>query len=251
MDTTELPARIFDYIKSLNYRFGLYTTTHSISGINFSTYELLDHFSNDSLIETMAKNCNNGDVIYDIGSNIGSYSIALGKKFPDSEIHSFEPNPRMVTRQKRNIKSNSGGENIHIHTMGLSDDKGTMTFYISNPPNRSSFSRDYVKNVRAIVKETQEVPVNTIDNIIKDNQAPVPDAIKIDVEGHGEAVLKGAENTLMQESPIIFLEPHHTYTTSDMGESKEIDREKTLRPLIEEMGYNIKKEDYEWICTPS
>lgn len=243
-------ARIFDRLKKYNYEYEVFKTNHEIDGITFQTYELLDHFSGDDLLNRMVKESKDVGVIYDIGSNVGSYSIGLARGLPYAEIHAFEPNPEMTSRHRRNISIDNRIKN-NIHTIGISNEVEERTFYIANPPNRSSFSRAYIESVRAVVRQDITVPTTTIDKVVDQEIAPPPDVIKMDIEGHTEAVIEGAENTLATYGPTIYLEPHHTYERTEDGEIQEIDRESRLRPILQNVGYEVQKSGYEWICKPT
>jgi FkbM family methyltransferase len=247
MDLEVLLARVFDRLKSYNYKYSGLTTIHEIDDFYFQTHEIFDHFSGDDLLNRMVEECEESRVIYDIGSNVGSYSIGLAKGLPDAEIHSFEPNPEMVSRHECNLLINDQVKN-HLHTVGISDETGSRTFYVANPPNRSSFSREYVESVGAVIRKGEKVSIGTIDEIVNQEIAPPPDAIKLDVEGHAEAVLRGAKNTLDTFGPTIYLGPHHTYERSEDGDIREINRENKLEPILQNLDYDIEKSDYEWIC---
>ena len=76
------------------------------------------------------------------------------------------------------------------------------------------FSDGYMKFVRGRpTHELTEVPAVSIDKIAAEYGAPTH--IKIDVEGHEAAVLRGGRETLTRFSPKLFLELHSQMLTTD------------------------------------
>ena len=76
------------------------------------------------------------------------------------------------------------------------------------------FSDGYMKFVRERpIRELTEVPAVSIDTIAAEYGAPTH--VKIDVEGHEAAVLRGGRETLTRFSPKLFLELHNHMITTD------------------------------------
>ena len=69
-----------------------------------------------------------GDIVFDIGANIGWYSLSLASRYPKCEIHSFEPLGPIYNAFTRNLSLNSFA-NIHPNNVGLSNIKETVSFY--------------------------------------------------------------------------------------------------------------------------
>jgi FkbM family methyltransferase len=94
----------------------------------------------------------------------------------------IEPNPEMYARLQKFRKHDL---NLNI---GISNKKGTLKYYVMDAPTLNTFSEEEARSLSAkwgkkIVK-TLEIPVDTIDNVIKayaNNQ--YPDFLNIDAEG--------------------------------------------------------------------
>ena len=67
----------------------------------------------------------NNPVFFDVGSNIGSYSINLKKNFPDANIFSFEPNPNTYKK----IKKEALDTDIKFYNIGLGSNIGQDKIY--------------------------------------------------------------------------------------------------------------------------
>jgi FkbM family methyltransferase len=126
-----------------------------------------------------------GDRFLDIGANIGSYSILAGGGVGAAVI-SVEPIPQTFTALRRNVLLNGLEHNIRCVQMGLSDSPGVLRF---------SSGLDCVNHVLASHETwpSIEVAVTTVDDLLGQD---VPRLIKIDVEGHELAVLRGARRVL-------------------------------------------------------
>jgi len=62
---------------------------------------------------------------------------------------------------------------------------------------------------RQITVSGQEIPCTTIDMLVQKLRLPCIDVIKIDVEGAGAEVMKGATKTIIKCKPVIFFEVHN------------------------------------------
>lgn len=145
---------------------------------------------------------------YDIGANIGLYSLFFSK-FPGIRVHAFEPVTETLAIFKKNIDRNRmNGIQVVDRVVGEVD--GEVTFYIGHH-HKSSLEKDWTSDRGT--KEVHEirVPSITIDSFVKHNPDDIPDIIKIDVEGAGGLVLLGASETLRSIRPILLIESHAAY----------------------------------------
>ena len=164
----------------------------NLDGI-YERYELnlvIEYLKNNQLIK--------GSVL-DIGANIGNHSLFFSKYY--EHIYSFEPNPRTFQLLKMNA---SLVNNIECINTGLSDSEKTAT--LSTDPSNygaSSLGKRF-NNTRAF---QQEVKLRTLDSFA-DIYLHKIGLIKIDVEGHELAVLKGGDQFISKNRPTILFEQH-------------------------------------------
>jgi FkbM family methyltransferase len=134
-----------------------------------------------------------GDLFLDIGANIGSYTI-LASGVCRATTWAFEPDPDTAGRLKRNISLNELDDIARVFECAIGGSRKQVSFTVGlDTVNKISVSGD--KNVRIVQQEK-------LDDIIGANE---PIMIKMDVEGHEEDAIRGA-NDLLQRSGIKAIE---------------------------------------------
>lgn len=125
------------------------------------------------------------DLFVDVGANIGSYSI-LAAGAVGADVISIEPIPETYSRLERNVTLNNLTSQIRLYNLGVSSERTTLQFTKSlDTMNRLAIPGEDI--------ECLDVEVTTLDDILGDRTANV---VKIDVEGHELAALRGATLTL-------------------------------------------------------
>jgi FkbM family methyltransferase len=168
--------------------------TAPIDILNFSEYEKYEY-------EMVEKLINNGDNFFDIGANIGWYSINIGLAKRNSKIYSFEPIPKTYKNLQNNININFV-KNITTHNFGLSNKKGEFIFYYYEEGSGNASTINLTE--RADIKKVQ-CRLTTLDEYIEKTSIRV-DFIKCDVEGAELHVFQGGFRTIQRDLPIIFSE---------------------------------------------
>jgi FkbM family methyltransferase len=148
---------------------------------------------------------------YDIGANIGYYSLLASVKNPKIRIVSFEPARGPLYYLTENIKINKL-ENIKIEAIALSHREGDITFYeaINKKYRYLEFNLGGEGNAGSKTEKTHfiETKVNTttLDNYVQVNDVSKIDLIKMDTEGTENLILENAEYVLSKMKPIIICE---------------------------------------------
>jgi len=143
-----------------------------------------------------------GNTVLDIGAYVGFYtvlaSILVG---PSGKVYAFEPLPRNLEYLKEHLRLNNI-TNVEVIDVAVSDSFGTG--YFKEGSNRSTGRID----------DEGEIQVRTVslDWLIEEGEIPIPDQIKIDVEGGELAVLKGGKLLLERSRPTVFLATHGRVT---------------------------------------
>jgi FkbM family methyltransferase len=145
----------------------------------------------------------NGDVLLDIGSNIGLFSLYASQIVGnEGQIYAIEPTPETFKRLEGNINLNLF-KNIRTFNIGLSNEKATLKFNISNDGHDAwnSFAKlNELENSSSV-----EVEVTTLDSFLNENNIIHIDLVKLDVEGWEKFVLQGGKELITKSSSPVFM----------------------------------------------
>jgi len=162
--------------------------------LNFFDYEKEESAMMEQLVA-------DGDNFFDIGANIGWYSINLASSRRAATVYAFEPVPVTYAKLQENLALNASS-NIKAHNFGLSEQAGEFTFYY--PPEGSGNASAVNLTGRGDVR-TAQCEVRTLDGFTAATGTRV-DFIKCDVEGAELLVFKGGLRTIARDQPIVLSE---------------------------------------------
>jgi FkbM family methyltransferase len=140
-------------------------------------------------------------IFWDVGANVGIYSVLFGKKFPAGKVIAFEPNFSLHVLLTQNLDLN-GVNNVRVENFALSNAKGVGQIEISK--GRAGAGK--IKSTLAEDYEDKSFPIITGDMYVKDFPEAIPSLIKIDVEGHEPEVIEGLSHVLRQYKPVLMIE---------------------------------------------
>jgi FkbM family methyltransferase len=143
-----------------------------------------------------------GDVVYDVGANLGYVSLALAKRVgPKGRVIAFEPIPQNIAAFRHNMEIN-GINHVQLLEFAASDKAGTAVVRMAENPSTASLV--WHRNNPAAT----EFSVNTIsiDELVEGGQLAYPKFVKIDVEGAEAFVLQGMRRTIAAARPVLFVE---------------------------------------------
>jgi len=148
-------------------------------------------------------------IILDLGANIGVTSYHLSKKKPKSTIFSFEPLTLNMNTLKR-IKKRYKLKNVNEFQVAVGEKSGHLEMVmpvINNVPMHGLSHVIHEENTEFNSGMKYKVPVICLDefNPLLEVQKRIT-AIKIDVENFEYFVLKGAEQLIVKNQPIIYCE---------------------------------------------
>lgn len=142
-------------------------------------------------------------VIYDIGANVGTWTLLAKAVFPSSEIHAFEPLPGHVESFRRNT---TNVPDVQLHELCLGASEGELPMKVTDFSDASSLlPLTEVGRRQWNLAQTEEIllRVETLDSWISMNALRTPDLIKLDVQGYELEVLKGSEIALAHTRAVI------------------------------------------------
>ncbi|MCB9647849.1 MAG: FkbM family methyltransferase [Deltaproteobacteria bacterium] len=156
----------------------------------------------DGVLEALVRACRAGDVVLDIGANVGLYAVRMARAVGESgRVYAFEPNPETFAVLEEHARLNrvpqvrpqalaAGAEASTAVLQGIgSDDVGKCSL-------RSGEAGIAVASVRVV----------TVDDFYRDQGLERVDLIKVDVEGFEPEALQGAQRTIEAHWPLLCLE---------------------------------------------
>ncbi len=151
------------------------------------------------ITEQMHNHIKAGDIVLDIGANIGLHTILLAKITGNSgQVHAFEPIPSIYTQLEKSIEKNNI-KNIRVEKFALGEKQEELDININLGCVASSSILDKdVSNMTTNIK----IQVKALDSL---NLQKV-DFIKLDVEGYEWNVIAGGMNTIKRYKPTIIFE---------------------------------------------
>jgi FkbM family methyltransferase len=166
-----------------------------------------------------------GDVVADVGANIGLYTIALAKRVGDAgKVHAFEPDPANFCALDRHCRLNQVTARVVAHQAAVAGTDAPVAF------ESGLGLESHIRKGPGV----SEVDGVRLDSVFAGDHI---DILKIDVEGFEEEVLKGASGLLRDRARgprIIYIEVH-PFAWTQFGTTSE-----TLLTFLAGHGYSIQ-----------
>ncbi len=141
-----------------------------------------------------------GDVLFDIGANIGLYSLYAGKLGRSIKTYAFEPHKFTFVNLMENISANNLLDCIFPISVPLSDtsDVSTMNYaYFDSGSSMSQLGHTMHPEKGEFTPKLQEIVYSvTLDELVWKRAVPLPNHVKIDVDGNELKILKGMSKLL-------------------------------------------------------
>ncbi len=152
-------------------------------------------------VEWIDQNVKSGDIFYDIGANVGVYTIfAASRTGAEGKVYAFEPHGANFARLIDNITANSLQQTVSPVNFALHNREGFFPFLYESSAvgtSGSQLSADLDSNRNENVPPICEQKyATTIDHLIDSDEIKAPHHIKIDVDGNEILILKGMSRLL-------------------------------------------------------
>ena len=148
-------------------------------------------------LELIAQKYATSGLFVDVGAFVGNHSVFFARNCGADHVVSFEPFPETFELLDHNIRRNNLGDNVTCVNKAVSDEHGTLTMAVVSKRNRGMNRIDSAG--------TTSVEVTTLDDELGESALPIT-FLKIDAEGHGSNVLRGAKNIIEKFKPVIAIE---------------------------------------------
>jgi FkbM family methyltransferase len=173
----------------------------------------------------------NGDCVFDVGANIGLFTLYIAKRLQNMSIYAFEPIPITFTVLRANMYLHHL-ENVNLFNYGLgaeNNKNAVFTYFLHMAGNSTLFPEQKsslrkaikpylgpVKRWIAFKKKKVISQVRSLSSVIEEHRIEGIDLLKIDVEGAELEVLKGITPVHWAVIKAIAMEVHDA--------NKEVDR---------------------------
>ena len=167
----------------------------------------------------------------DVGVNIGQTLLKV-RSLSEIEYIGFEPNPHCVSYLSHLIKANHF-KNVSIYPVGLSEKSAVLEldFYSESLVDSSA---SIVGNFRGGSISKNYVPVFKFSDIIIDNKVGL---VKIDVEGGELEVLKGMQEMISEQRPMIVIEILPCYSIGSDRHKRQLE----IEDIVKTLDYSINR----------
>lgn len=166
-----------------------------------------------------------GDVLYDIGANIGLVAFHAGGR---CRTVAFEPDPAFVTRLRRNMQLNTS-LSVVLLPVAISDHDGAATLFTDGSEGTSP-SLVHQRSETG----TAQVQARTLDALMEEANLPKPTVLKLDIEGAEILALRGGARLLQGDGAprLLFLEIHDAFLPAFGSSAEEV------LALVHQAGYD-------------
>jgi len=182
-----------------------------------------------------------GDVVLDIGANLGRYTVIAAKKVRNGgKVISIEANPAIFELLRKNIQLNELANVIPLNFAVFSE-KTKIKFFVNDDLRNNQFgtiNSDIDNFANKGLERYVYVDANTVDSILSENSIEIQEVkwMKIDVEGAEFDVIKGSKELISNAKNLkIIVEIHNL--------SNGMTYQKEIKEFLESFGYKIDFEE--------
>jgi len=172
--------------------------------LNIGVYDLV-------VSELLWRLCDPGETVVDAGANIGYMtSIMANRVGPQGRVFSFEAHPEVATELKANVErwtAFPASRSVKVMALALSDHEGEVRFEVPEDFATNRGLSRVAGSESSPSSKTITVPCARLESVLE-NAGPIG-VIKMDVEGHEEAVLKGASALMKARGVREWIFEHH------------------------------------------
>ena len=146
-----------------------------------------------------------GDLVWDVGANVGVFSVAAAHRSGKTVI-AIEADPFLADLLRDTAEKPGNAElALDVLCVAIGDHNGFDRFSIARRGRASNgLARGALSTQHGGSRQAMTVPMITLDALL--DQAGPPDLVKIDVEGGEAIVMAGATRLLTEARPLIYIE---------------------------------------------
>lgn len=178
----------------------------ALIGLNVSRGGRVEESGEAFVLRTVKKRLGSSPAcIFDVGANVGDWSLAVAKIFQSNpvQVYAFEPSQYTFEKLKERLNHHS---NFHLFNLGLGNQNTQMSLFSNQPASGiASLYQRKLDHFGVTLHSNETVKIRTLDSFCQENQISKIDFLKLDVEGHELHVLEGAKQ-LLESKAIHFIQ---------------------------------------------
>lgn len=213
-------------IKQISAKTGKYFVLNNDTGVSRALSSTRQY--QPTILKACLAEISQGDVVLDLGANLGTFTVPFAKAVRSGTVHAFEPQRVIFQLLCANVFIN-GLPNVWTHNVGLSDSNRSSKIKTKYRADYTYFDKMPFSQCTVSDEVGEAIELRTLDSYGFEKI----DLIKIDVELHELQCIQGAMETLEKCRPVIVME---------LPERRpdQITIAKQVRELLIGLGYNIE-----------
>ncbi len=191
---------------------------------------LKEGYYESEVLEALKSYVSPTTIFWDIGANFGLHGISMKVLYPEIQVFLFEPLPKMAQKIRHNAELN--GVELSVIEAGLLDINDSLPLFTeqSQTEGESSFLDHGREKLTTHITAT----CHRADTLISGGELPLPNIVKIDVEGAEARTLAGfGEYLSSEELKAIVFEASATVSSSSA--------ESPIPDLLHQNGFKMRK----------
>jgi FkbM family methyltransferase len=163
------------------------------------------YFLERANLDAWAKHCQNSAVIFDVGANVGIYSLTAAAKQPKARIHAFEPTAHLAAHLRQTLITNQIA-NVEVNVCAVDETSGHALLNVWGAETEQNEGLNFVTQ-QAVATHTVPIQTVTLDAFCEGKGIDQIDLLKIDIQGNEAKALRGARQLLAAgKIQCLFLE---------------------------------------------
>jgi FkbM family methyltransferase len=165
-----------------------------------------DYWVERELIRRWKRYAQNATTIFDVGANLGIYSLAAASVNPQASIHAFEPTPAICRALEQIVLMNRIA-NVAAHELAVLQSVGDVSLHQCDGGDANDGMNFVSRSLASATRGRRVVHGTSIDCFCTERKIERIDLLKMDVQGSEYEVLAGARRMIEERRvPVIFSE---------------------------------------------
>lgn len=182
------------------------------------------------MIDDFSASIESDDVVWDVGANLGVFSLLAADRAVDGHVVAFEPFRPTAERLEENVELSEPDAPVDVVDVALWHEAGETELGIDRDELGTQTPTLNPRPCQDVITVSQVVG----DELVDEGKRPAPDVLKVDVEGAELPVLDGLERTL-DGCRLVYVEDHSAlWGGEDAGAE--------LRDRLEANGFDVDVE---------